>query len=733
MKKYLNRIVYLPSLLFFIAVILFTVFYYSYIKNVTTEEFNKAKENIIKTQKKFLKINIESVVSGVNEIRIVTFNSSEYILKNLLNIVIKNYEAAKNKKEFFKKHFNDKLFFYIISKDYVFPSFYQTYIKIRNKHLITVYNGKKYLSVEKKFGDKIIGVAFELSALDKIIKKEIIDYIASLNHGKDYIAFSQITNWDAPNGYFGKMIYHPLKEYMGMRLNINKPDVKGNYFRKEYFECLKEHNGCFVSYYFKNPQSGKIEKKLSYFRIYRPYNYVFVKGVYASDILQHLNFLKKQIFKRFYTIYFNTVLFLLFFTVIAIIVGKYLSDKIGQIMIKEYEKLEKGYKDSRKELIERIYYDKLTGLPSKVKLDEDKEKFKSLILLDIDEFSNLNNLYGFEYGNEILKCVADYLKKRFLNVYRIGSDEFAILLDREIDEEYLKQLADEEVECNGAEIMFVLGASNIKDLFVTAESALKKAVRSKMKYFLYEEELKKIQKEKLEKLKKLRTALQNEDVIPYYQAIVDKNEKITKYEALMRIKIDNQILSPYSFMTLIKDAKLYDEFSKIMIKKVFKDANIKKIPVSINLSFSDIVHEEIRKLILELLEKYKIGDLITFEILESESIQNFKQVKEFIDEVKKYGVKIAIDDFGSGYSNLVNVLSLEPDYIKIDGTLVKNIETPEYYEIVKLINDFAKKFKIMTIAEFVENEMFFKILKEIGIDCFQGYYFYKPAPFDKIS
>jgi EAL domain-containing protein (putative c-di-GMP-specific phosphodiesterase class I) len=243
-----------------------------------------------------------------------------------------------------------------------------------------------------------------------------------------------------------------------------------------------------------------------------------------------------------------------------------------------------------------------------------------------------------------------------------------------------------------------------------------------------------MQKEKFEQVVKLRKALANGDIIPYYQPIVDKEGNITKYEALMRVKIDDKIVSPFMFMDLIKEAKLYDEFSKLMIKKVFEDAKSDKLhKVSLNLSFLDISNAEIREFILDLLQKSQIGEKITFEILESESLENINIVTEFIKKVKEFGVTIAIDDFGSGYSNFVNILTIKPDFIKIDGSLIKNIQKPEYYEIVKLINNFAKKFDILTVAEFVENREIFDILIEIGIDCFQGYYFYKPMPFDKIS
>lgn len=128
-----------------------------------------------------------------------------------------------------------------------------------------------------------------------------------------------------------------------------------------------------------------------------------------------------------------------------------------------------------------------------------------------------------------------------------------------------------------------------------------------------------------------------------------------------------------------------------------------------------------------MLEKYKIGSRVVFEIVESESIEKFEQVRNFIEKVKSYECKIAIDDFGTGYSNFEYLLKLNADYIKIDGSMIKDIDTSKEAEIVvSTIVGFAKKMGIKTIAEFVENESILEKVKEMGIDYSQGYYFSAP-------
>jgi len=115
--------------------------------------------------------------------------------------------------------------------------------------------------------------------------------------------------------------------------------------------------------------------------------------------------------------------------------------------------------------------------------------------------------------------------------------------------------------------------------------------------------------------------------------------------------------------------------------------------------------------------------------LRSVSIPDFQAVQRFIDHFKKRGIKIAIDDFGSDYSNLFRMLKLSPDYLKIDGSLIRNIaESSEAYEAVQSIVTYAKNLRIKTVAEYVKNRTIYQQCMEIGIDYFQGFYFKKPFP-----
>ena len=161
--------------------------------------------------------------------------------------------------------------------------------------------------------------------------------------------------------------------------------------------------------------------------------------------------------------------------------------------------------------------------------------------------------------------------------------------------------------------------------------------------------------------------------------------------------------------------------------KAFKKLLTTDAVFSINLSMIDITDKETVEYIYTNIKKYNIGNQIVFEILETENITDFDTILEFIKQVKALGVKIAIDDFGSGYSNFAYFSMMKPDFLKIDGSLIKNIKRGSTeYLIVEAIVKFAKSLNIMLVAEFVSNKEIYQTLLDFDIDYMQGYYFSEP-------
>jgi EAL domain-containing protein (putative c-di-GMP-specific phosphodiesterase class I) len=165
-----------------------------------------------------------------------------------------------------------------------------------------------------------------------------------------------------------------------------------------------------------------------------------------------------------------------------------------------------------------------------------------------------------------------------------------------------------------------------------------------------------------------------------------------------------------------------------MISKTFKVFESLEYEFSINLTLQDIISEETRSFLYEILKSSNATKRAVFEIVESEGIENFDEVAGFIRTIKEYGCKVAIDDFGTGYSNFSYLSKLDVDYIKIDGSLIKNINfDADHLLTVESILFFAHKKGIEVIAEFVEDEATFITLVKLGIEYSQGYLFSQPA------
>jgi len=232
---------------------------------------------------------------------------------------------------------------------------------------------------------------------------------------------------------------------------------------------------------------------------------------------------------------------------------------------------------------------------------------------------------------------------------------------------------------------------------------------------------------------KIRKALSEDRFTIFFQPIIDtKTKEIFKYEALVRmIDEDKKIISPFFFLDKAKKSNQYTQITKVVIEKAMQAVNKRGISCGINITLEDIESEEIKELIFKSLQKCKTPQNISFELVESEGIEKFEEVDEFIKKVKSYGCSLSIDDFGTGYSNFEYLLKLNADTVKIDGSLIKDIDTnQDKYDIVKTIVMFAKIKKLSVVAEFVSSESIYKTIDSLDIDFCQGYYFGEPKPLE---
>ncbi len=417
--------------------------------------------------------------------------------------------------------------------------------------------------------------------------------------------------------------------------------------------------------------------------------------------------------------------------------------------------LENLVDEKTKEIKKQYITDELTGLYNRTCLDKEllSNNTKTLILLNIDNFNMLNNSYGFAFTDNILIKVSNILKafesKKFI-LYRLQADVFALLSqeecleDSKIIAEKIKHyfnnnsLLVQNIKINLTFSIAIDYGVN-KDLLKTANLTIQELREfDKNKIGIYNEDSKFEEKQKnnLQNINKIRDYLNNDQVTVFFQAIKDiKKNKITKYEALARIYTeDNEIIMPFEFLEPIKLAGLMAQFTKKIIDKAFQTITNKDVIISINITEQDLKENYLIEYLKQKVDEYKIDETqIILEILESISINNDDLILEQLVSLKEMGFKLAIDDFGSENSNFSRLLKLKVDYIKIDGSFIKEIDTNKSsLEIVKSILTFSHNLGYKVIAEYVCNEKIYNIVKDLGIDLAQGYHIGKPQKIRKL-
>ena len=405
-----------------------------------------------------------------------------------------------------------------------------------------------------------------------------------------------------------------------------------------------------------------------------------------------------------------------------------------------------------------LYVDNLTHLPNRNRLQKDLALTKEglMAMVNIDKFSTINDLFGEINGDKILLKFADTLKKFFnkneFMLYRIEADKFLIVsrdFDRDIQNLYdlCKKFEDfiekDAVYINEHEIdlnmTIGLAKSDSNNAFKYVQRVISYARRKFEPILIYNDafNIQESFEENIKWIKKIKNGVKNHNFKAYFQPIVNSQTKeIYKYEALIRyIEEDGTVVNPYTFLEIAKKAKLYPHIIKIMIKEAFNLIKNKNKRVAVNISFEDIASMTTMKYVYNVIEENKeFAHLLEFEILESEEISDFSEVFKFIKRLKEYDCQIGVDDFGAGYSNFNMLVNLDISFVKIDGSLIKELDSSENQKIiVKTITEFTKKFGFKTVAEFVSNEEIYKQVKEIGVDYCQGYYFDAPLSYDQIT
>lgn len=405
----------------------------------------------------------------------------------------------------------------------------------------------------------------------------------------------------------------------------------------------------------------------------------------------------------------------------------------------------------QEEIYKLAHTDYLTGLQNRFSLSQRLQALESahLAIIDMNRFHEINEFYGENIGDKVIKALAKQIEFTLQNsyeIFRLQGDQFIILNTHDTKERFsdemlrLKTFLSQKVFMIEDKIFYIdtrvaLSFEEPSHLLSSVNLANSYAKQKGLSFAIYSHEnsLEESYKENLNWVYKIRKALIEDRFIVYFQPIVDtKTKEIYKYEALVRMRdIDGKIISPFFFLEQAKRSNQYIEITKKVIQKSIYYVKKEGIRCGINLTIEDIESDEIRNIIFEALDTCQHPQNITFELVESEGIQNFEDVARFIQQIKSHGCSVAIDDFGTGYSNFEYLLKLQTDTIKIDGSLIKDIDTnQDKYDIVKTIVSFAKIKKLKVVAEFVSSESIYKTIQSLDIDLCQGYYFGEPKPFD---
>jgi len=406
---------------------------------------------------------------------------------------------------------------------------------------------------------------------------------------------------------------------------------------------------------------------------------------------------------------------------------------------------------AQKQIVDMAYHDSITHLYNKSALEKhlrEHQKNFTLILLNINNFSYINTAYGFDVGDQLLIKIAEELVENFgaHSSYRFNSDEYALLFNIGIDiEGQIQQIQQYfyntliKIDNISLNISFTYGAATgNKKLLRSGALALKQAKElGRNRYHIFEqgsESIDHAQRESfIEANSLLHSAIEEDRILPYFQGIHNnKTGKINKYEVLVRINDNGNIISPFKFLEPARLSGLLPEITKIMIDKSFSIMKSKASNFSINITEDDLNKNYLIEFLTKKLAEHKIEpQRVILEILEGVSSTGKKSNAQQLNKLKSLGFSLAIDDFGTEYSNFERILDLDIDFLKIDAKYIKDIDVnPKSYEITRAIAFFAKNAGIPCVAEFVHNESVQKIIVELGIDYSQGYYFSEPAPFE---
>ena len=415
-----------------------------------------------------------------------------------------------------------------------------------------------------------------------------------------------------------------------------------------------------------------------------------------------------------------------------------------------------------KSLISAAEKDQLTGLYTKDFFTEyirqiekySPEKKKDLVVLNVEHFHLINELYGRKEGDKVLICIAELLSKLFKKINGIGcrteADYFYIYSENGTDYEnaFISLLDGLSASIPSYHVRLRMGVYPDVDKSLIAENWIDRAktacdrIRGDYSRHVayYNNEFYERSKYQERLINDIDDAIKAKDLIVFYQpkySIQGDKPKLRSAEALIRWKHPELgMISPGDFIPLFESNGLIQKLDRYVWREAARQIGEWKktygysVPVSVNVSRMDIYYPKLRDDFVELLKENGLStNEFMLEITESAYADNADQLVKVIDKLRNDGFMIEMDDFGSGYSSLNMLTTIPIDALKMDMKFIRNMQKDaKSMKLVELILDIAKFLQVPVIAEGVETEEQMQLLKERGCDIIQGYYFSKPVP-----
>jgi diguanylate cyclase (GGDEF)-like protein/PAS domain S-box-containing protein len=413
-------------------------------------------------------------------------------------------------------------------------------------------------------------------------------------------------------------------------------------------------------------------------------------------------------------------------------------------------------------------HDPLTGLINRRRFQERLEEqiiyntrynaIAALLFIDLDQFKYINDYHGHHTGDEYLRQVAHHLRRSLRKsdiIGRLGGDEFGIILGntdadqaRQASENLLKHLNRQEFIHDDRRVPFSASigialfpehGENASDLLAKADSAMYTAKeQGRNTYRTFEEgtDIARMQ-EQVEWEERIHHALKHNRFQLYFQPIVDINSGfISHYESLLRMLGDNdKIIAPGAFIGIAERFGMIREIDCWVVANAIRAQGAsmktgKPKCLTINLSGRHFGSTQILEVIEESTKRHGAEPShIVFEVTETAAVENFTEACRFIQSLRSLGYRFALDDFGVGFSSFDYLKNIPVDYIKIDGSFVRNLSRDQFDQIfVRAISDMARSLGVKAIAEFVEDQEALEMLRELGVPLGQGFFFAKPQP-----